>query len=164
MITSAFVGFYNLPLTKRIRPKFHSMSMEKLTLNVMCVLLLSSSFPVVARILGIYLIFSIFSIFSVFDKDLFNVYYCTNVEITSFDLLGDYSNTTYLRSNQFLYLYKLVFVVALTHRYVTFFNASLHDILVNFMTPILMKYRSTFGNHPLNTNLLDIHSPKRKNE
>jgi hypothetical protein len=49
---------------------------------------------------------------------IFNV----NTEITSFDLLGDYSNTPYLRNQNFLFAYKFVFLVALTHRYVTFFN------------------------------------------
>jgi len=137
MMTSAFVGFYNLPITKRIRPKFKSLSMEKLTINVACVLLISSSFPVVARIL----------------------------EITSFDLIGDYSNTSYLSSDRFLYLYKFVFLVALTHRYVTFFNKSLHDIIVNFMTPILVKFRTKFGNNAINnTGLLEVHSTKRKND
>jgi len=138
MMTSAFVGFYSLPITNRIRPKLHGLSMEKLTLNVTCVLLISSSFPVVARIL----------------------------EITSFDLIGDYSNTTYLSSDKFLYLYKAVFSMALTHGLVTFFNQSLHDILVNFMRPILERYKTQFGNStPLNNSgLLEVHSPKRKSE
>jgi len=135
MMTSAFVGFYNLPITKRIKPKFGQMSMEMLSLNVTLVLLISSSFPVVARIL----------------------------EITSFDLLGDYSNTTYLRSQQFLIGYKFVFLVALTHRYVTFFKKSLHDILVNFMTAILVKLKTRFG-YINNTGLLDIHSSKPKSD
>lgn len=85
------------------------------------------------------------------------------IEITSFDLLGDYSNTTYLRSQQFLIAYKFVFLVALTHRYVTFFNKSLHDILVNFMTPIMAKFKTKFG-YMKNTGLLDIHSPRPKND
>lgn len=131
MMTSAFAGFYNLPITQRIKPKVGQMSMEMVSLNVTLVLLISSSFPVVARIL----------------------------EITSFDLLGDYSNTTYLRSHQFLIAYKSVFLVALTHRYVTFFNNSLHNILVNFMTPILVKFKTKFG-YPNNAGLLDIHKPK----
>jgi hypothetical protein len=139
MMTSAFAGFYNLPITHRIRPKIRGLSMEKLTLNVACVLLISSSFPVVARIL----------------------------EITSFDLIGDYSNTTYLSSSWFLYLYKFVFLVALTYRYVTFFNRSLHDIVVNFMAPILAKLRTHFAHHntALNkTGILEITGAKRKNE
>lgn len=89
------------------------------------------------------------------------------VEITSFDLIGDYSNTTYLSSDRFLYLYKFVFLVALTHRYVTFFNQSLHDILVNFMTPILVKFRTKFGkNTTLNNTggLLEMPSTKRKSD
>jgi len=136
MMTSAFVGFYNLPIiTKHIKPKKDNMTMEVLSLNVGLVLLLSSSFPVVARIL----------------------------EITSFDLLGDYSNTPYLRNQHFLFAYKFVFLVALTHRYVTFFNKSLHDILVNFMTPILAKFKTKLG-YINNAGLLDIHAPKPKND
>lgn len=134
MMTSAFVGFYYLPITSRIKPKRRGMSMEKITLNVACVLLISSSFPVVARIL----------------------------EITSFDLLGDYSNTTYLHS-EFLLIYKFVFVVALTHRYVTFFNNSLHDLVVNFMSPILVKFKARFG-YLNNTGFLDVLTPKPKND
>lgn len=133
MITSAFVGFYNLSITKHIKPKLSSLSVDGLTLNVTCVLLISSSFPVVARIL----------------------------EITSFDLLGDYSNTTYLRSPEFLIVYKIVFLVALTQRYVTFFNRS---ILVDFISPILVKLRTKSGYLNNNAGLLDIHNSKPKNE
>lgn len=162
MMMSAFVGFYYLPLTTWIRPKLRGLSMNRLTLNVACVLLISSSFPVVAR----------------------------SLEITSFDLLGDYSNTTYLRSKQFLIGYKFVFLVALTHRYVTFFNNSLHDLVVNFMSPILVKikarfrffsnslhnlvvnfispilvkFKARFGYFNNNTGLLDIFNPKPKND
>lgn len=42
-------------------------------------------------------------------------------------------------------LYKFVFVAALTHRYVTFFNNSLHDLVVNFMTPILVRLNARLG-------------------
>lgn len=137
MMSSAFVGFYYLPITTHIQPKRRGMSMEKITLNVACVLLISSSFPVVARIL----------------------------EITSFDLLGDYSNTTYLRSKEFLMAYKFVFLVALTHRYVTFFNNSIHDLVVNFMSPLLVQLKARFGylnNSRLLAVLLDFFKPKNE--
>jgi len=135
MMTSAFVGFYYLPITKRIQPHLRGMSIEKLTLNVAVVLLISSSFPVVARIL----------------------------EITSFDLLGDYSNTTYLRSQQFLIGYRIIFLVALTHRWVTFINDYLHDLVVKFMTPILVKCKARFE-HLNISRFLAVFNPKPKDD
>lgn len=60
-------------------------------------------------------------------------------------------------------IYKFVFVVALTHRYVTFFNNSLHDLVVNFMSPILVKFKARFG-YLNNTGLLDLFTPKPKND
>jgi hypothetical protein len=53
MMASAVVGFYNLPLMARIKPQVGRTSMGKLIINMGCILLISSSFPVVARILGV---------------------------------------------------------------------------------------------------------------
>jgi hypothetical protein len=113
MMSSAFLGFYNFPKIKRFMPKVGNTSIAKLIINMAFILLISSSFPVVARIL----------------------------EITSFDLLGEYNTTNYLRNNLFLYAYKIVFIIAFTHRYVTFFNQSLHD---TGLMPYVRKYTATF--------------------
>jgi len=139
MMTSAVVGFYNLPLMERIKPQVGHTSMAKLIINMGCILLISSSFPVVARIL----------------------------EITSFDLLGDYSHTKYLRNELFLDIYKTAFMMVFAYRYFIFFNKSWHDTgLVSFLANLMtfLSHWQTKSPNPKNSFVHLSSSPSMKKE
>eukprot|EP01112_Ceratiomyxa_fruticulosa_P014405 TRINITY_DN4122_c0_g1_i1.p1 TRINITY_DN4122_c0_g1~~TRINITY_DN4122_c0_g1_i1.p1 ORF type:complete len:517 (-),score=75.14 TRINITY_DN4122_c0_g1_i1:163-1713(-) len=89
MIAAAFMGFYSNKFIYNIRPRKGDTSMESMVFNTAAILLISSSFPIVARIL----------------------------EITSFDLMGNFRHTKYLVHGSYLYLYKFSFMVALAYRF-----------------------------------------------
>jgi len=93
LMTSAFVGFYSIPWISSIKLRPRKTSMRKIAINMTFIQLLSSSFPVVARILG----------------------------LTSFDLMGYYSNTNHLRSEMFNSCYKVAFMMAMMHQYFIIF-------------------------------------------
>eukprot|EP01111_Echinosteliopsis_oligospora_P011043 TRINITY_DN3543_c0_g1_i2.p1 TRINITY_DN3543_c0_g1~~TRINITY_DN3543_c0_g1_i2.p1 ORF type:complete len:469 (-),score=89.61 TRINITY_DN3543_c0_g1_i2:316-1722(-) len=105
LMVSAFVGFYGLPGVNKIRPKKATMSMATITINLVWILLFSSSFPIVARIL----------------------------EIVNFDLLGVYNETNYVKNDKIIYIYKLVFIIALAYHYVDYIRTSLQKTVVNFI-------------------------------
>ncbi|EFA81965.1 lmbr1 long form [Heterostelium album PN500] len=75
-----------------IPPKVQATSMRKLIMNTAIILLMSSSFPVVVRIL----------------------------EISRFDLMGSYTHTNYLRDQLFQFLYCTTFIGLLVHSYLQF--------------------------------------------
>lgn len=78
------VGLYTTPPMRRHRPKRKLTSLSQLILNCAILLILSSAFPLLARILG----------------------------ITNFDLLGDFGEIEWLGSFKFVLLYNLIFATA----------------------------------------------------
>lgn len=92
-MTATFVGLYSLRRMSSLRPKLANTSLHKLVLNIAIIQLVSSSFPVVARTLG----------------------------LISFDLLGYYSSWHQLRNDIWSYLYKIVFILVLSHQYFQLF-------------------------------------------
>uniref|UniRef100_A0A336MNJ6 CSON004217 protein n=1 Tax=Culicoides sonorensis TaxID=179676 RepID=A0A336MNJ6_CULSO len=78
------VGLYTMPSMQKVRPKTRKTSLSMLILNCALVLILSSAFPLLARILG----------------------------ITNFDLLGDFGEIEWLGSFTFVLLYNVVFATA----------------------------------------------------
>lgn len=73
------VGLYTMPSMHKVRPKYRETSLSQLILNCALVLILSSAFPLLARILG----------------------------ITNFDLLGDFGEIEWLGSFTFVFLYNV---------------------------------------------------------
>ncbi len=49
---ASIVGFYSLPLFRRLKPELHDTPMTKIIGNVAVILILSSALPVLARTLG----------------------------------------------------------------------------------------------------------------
>lgn len=81
LMLASVLGLYSLPLFKRMRPEKRDTSMTGIIFNCFAVQLLSSSLPVLCRILG----------------------------ITEFDLQGNYGQFTWLGSFYFVFLCNLVF-------------------------------------------------------
>jgi len=75
---------------KHLVPKAHDMPIFKIAINVSSILLLGSSLPVVAKLLG----------------------------LTSFDLMGFYHHTQYIKSENFHAIYKILFMITMTRQYV----------------------------------------------
>lgn len=96
LTASSFVGFYCLPFMKYLAPKAHDMPIYKIAINVSSILLLGSSLPVVAKLLG----------------------------LTSFDLMGFYHYTQYIRSENFHAVYKILFMITMTRQYIKRFPKS----------------------------------------
>jgi len=92
-MTSAVVGFYQIPIIARIRPQLWNTPMHRIVINLAFIQLLSSSFPIQARILG----------------------------ITSFDLLGYYHLSDYLSSDIFQCCVKIVFLAVMSTQYFNVF-------------------------------------------
>eukprot|EP01116_Phalansterium_solitarium_P008597 TRINITY_DN22534_c0_g1_i1.p1 TRINITY_DN22534_c0_g1~~TRINITY_DN22534_c0_g1_i1.p1 ORF type:complete len:520 (-),score=51.99 TRINITY_DN22534_c0_g1_i1:232-1659(-) len=93
VIAASLVGVYHLRWMRlslaSIRPRLNGTPMHLLVVNVALIVLLSSSFPVFARLLG----------------------------LTSFDLMGYYSKTAYLRNKLFRTLYNIAFLVGMSWQY-----------------------------------------------
>lgn len=49
---SSFIGFYQILLIFHLKPRRNNTSIHKLTINIGLILLLSSSFPIITKILG----------------------------------------------------------------------------------------------------------------
>lgn len=81
---TSVVGLYTTPPIRKHRPKRRLTSLNQLILNCAMLLILSSAFPLLARILG----------------------------ITNFDLLGDFGEIEWLGSFKFVLLYNLIFATA----------------------------------------------------
>jgi len=95
VMVSAFVGFYQLPWISTMKPLPRSTSIHRTVINVALILLLSSSFPVVARILG----------------------------LTFFDLMGYYHYSHYVENNSLFHdICKIIFVATMTQQYVKIFQ------------------------------------------
>ena len=54
IMISSLVGIYSVPYVRLLRPKEKSTSMTAIIINCSVVLILSSAFPVLANILGMY--------------------------------------------------------------------------------------------------------------
>ena len=52
-MVASVVGFYTLPLFRRIRPKLHETPMTSVIGNCVVILILSSALPVLSRALGL---------------------------------------------------------------------------------------------------------------
>lgn len=52
LMLASFVGFYNLPGLKKLRPRSRDTSMTGIIFNCLIMQLLSSSLPVLCRVLG----------------------------------------------------------------------------------------------------------------
>jgi len=120
IITSAFVGFYKLPFISFMKPRVFDTSMYKIAVNVAAILFLSSSFPVVAKLLG----------------------------LTSFDLMGYYHYTQYLKRDSFHWIYKSLFMLTMTFQYYKLVYTLLLPIVVQLHQgyhTLLFKLRVLFG-------------------
>jgi len=89
LMISAFYGFYRISWTSFLRPQLFNTPFHKILLNVAIVLMMSSSFPIVARTLG----------------------------LTSFSLMGYYNETQTVKNWVFHALFKIVFIFATSQRY-----------------------------------------------
>ncbi|PRP81280.1 hypothetical protein PROFUN_04515 [Planoprotostelium fungivorum] len=92
-IAAALLGLYQLNWMKKIQPKRGETTVRRLTLNVGVVLVLSSAFPIIFRVLG----------------------------LTSFDLIGLYRQANH-SANQMLHLImRASFIMTLTRQFVVLF-------------------------------------------
>jgi len=89
LITSTFIGFYSLPFCNFLRPKRNETPVHKIAMNVAAILFLSSSFPITCKLLG----------------------------LTSFDLLGFYNYSQYIKTSGFHLLYKAIFMITISVQY-----------------------------------------------
>jgi len=139
LMVSSVVGFYSLPLLKRLKPVKRQTSMTKLIGNCIAVLILSSALPVLARTLG----------------------------ISNFDLLGNYGRLNWLGNFRLVLSYNAIFVTATALCLVTKFTATVRRELLKrfgeagvqlrrrrqrqFSTVGLSTINCTFGDQGLKT-------------
>jgi hypothetical protein len=97
VIVAAVVGLYALPWIKDMKPKANDTDLMTIAGNIVIFLLMSSSFPVVAWVLG----------------------------LTSFDLIGYYENMYSLTSLKEKLGYRLLFTIFLGMRYTKLFYSTL---------------------------------------
>lgn len=100
---TSFVGFYTMPIFSKIRPKRRKTSLSHLICNSLLILILTSAFPLLSRILG--------------NISLLTGERCSDFTqlitgITNFDLLGDYGEIEWLGNFVIVLLYNFVFIVS----------------------------------------------------
>jgi hypothetical protein len=124
---SAFVGMYQMPGISKIKPKYKNTSIHKIAINVALILLLSSSFPVVARILGNDMIHRLISSsrknFSSNNDELTLTIYesILYLGLTSFDLIGYYSTAKYLKNDLLHVAFSAAFMFVMSQQYMKVF-------------------------------------------
>lgn len=102
MLTSV-VGFYSLPLFRRLKPRRSDTPMTRVIGNCVVILVLSSALPVLSRTLG----------------------------ITNFDLLGNFGRLEWLGNFYLVFSYNLLFAVVTVISLTTKFTASVRTALID---------------------------------
>lgn len=92
-VVSAFVGLYNSVWFHKMKPRRRETPIYKIVLNVWILLILSSSIPIVARLL----------------------------DLSNFDLMAFYHYTEYMRNIYLVLLYKFIFLLKFAQRYFQLF-------------------------------------------
>ncbi|WAR05249.1 LMBR1-like protein, partial [Mya arenaria] len=109
LMSSSVVGFYSLPVFRRITPHQHDTSMLFIILNCSVLLILSSALPVLSRTLG----------------------------ITNFDLVGDFGTMDWLGNFYIIFISNVVFAGATVLCLVNKFTDKVrHSIYLRIMTVI----------------------------
>jgi hypothetical protein len=105
---SAFVGYYHMEWLSPVHPKVKETPVSIILLNTFLIIVVSSSLPAVARILG----------------------------ILRFELMGNFKTMFYLINNQYLLLYKSTFLFIFASKYFTFFPIwkNIHRLLIYHCT------------------------------
>lgn len=110
LMVASLVGFYSVPLLKRLRPTVKQTSMTKVICNCVVFIILTSASPVLARMLGK-------------RENILPNYWTENwfkvivfrqrtVGITTFDLLGSCGRLDWLGNFYLVLSYNLIFAVA----------------------------------------------------
>ncbi|XP_063699045.1 protein Lilipod [Culicoides brevitarsis] len=130
------VGLYTMPSMQKVRPKYRETSLSILILNCALVLILSSAFPLLARILG----------------------------ITNFDLLGDYGEIEWLGSFSFVFLYNVVFATAAGLIIFFKFTTTVRNELIARLTSLLGSIFGIkkVEQHILNTHIITEEIPSNE--
>jgi len=104
---SAVVVLYNNSIFKYFQPRVGDTPMHEIVGNTTILLIMSSSLPIIVRILG----------------------------LTSFDLMGYYSNTDFLRNSVVLHLYRLVFLSLVLIKLLELFKQRSFDQWIKHINP-----------------------------
>jgi len=115
---SAFIGYYKMDLLSSIQPKMNNTPIYHILLNTFLIIIISSSLPAVAHILGVF----------------------------RFELMGNFEKMFYNNSRYILLLYKSSFLCLLASKYLKIFPIwkklkTLLSIIQKKITPWLTNYR-----------------------
>jgi len=96
IIVATVTGYFNFPYLKSMHPKYKATATYKILINIIILEIIALSFPIFARIIG----------------------------LIRYNLLGMYANVSYWKIGVISYFYKLLFLMALTERYIDLFPFS----------------------------------------
>ena len=111
-MVASLVGFYNLPFSHKIIPKYKLTSMRTIILNCIIFIVFSSALPVSSKILG----------------------------LTSFDLLGHFGDLHWLANVNLILAYNFSFATATGICLFTKFTASVRTELYNRVVILFQNY------------------------
>lgn len=142
-MASSVVGFYSLPLLRRLRPTRRDTPMTKVIGNCSILLILSSALPVLARALGTPALDRLFDLYILtssllhFDRIIrflifILMFLCMfYAGITNFDLLGNFGRIEWLGNFRIILTYNLVFGGATALCLFTKFTAAVRREIIN---------------------------------
>lgn len=111
-MVASLVGFYNLPFSHKILPKYKLTSMRTIILNCIIFIIFSSALPVSSKILG----------------------------LTSFDLLGHFGDLHWLSNVNLILAYNFSFATATGICLFTKFTATVRTELYNRVVILFQNY------------------------